>query len=996
MIRTSCCLVIVMAILSPDSRAAEIIDFDLQVAPILASQCIVCHNRNDFQGELDLTRRTSAMAGGESGPVIIRGDPEESLLWQYVSQDEMPPDHPLADTDKEILHGWIQSGADWGTDQIDPFQTTNAKRAGYDWWSLQPLAKPTPPAADDSAKSAIDAFVLRRLRDRGLVGSPPADSRTLVRRLSFDLLGLPPDADDLQAFLEDPTDSAYEHLVDKMLQSPHYGERWARHWLDVARFGESDGFEYDKLRPNAWRYRDWVVRAINDDMPYDKFVRWQIAGDVIQPGNPDAVMATGFLICGAHDSLIPAGDIQRAIMRQDELEDLVATVSQTCLGMTVNCARCHDHKFDPILQLDYYRISAGLAGVKRGDRAIPPTANVAALDRRIERLQQAIRAIEEPVRQAILRRRKDHGEQPAPPQPVRHWRFDDDLNDHISGLAGTAHGPARNVAGKLYVNEKSYVSTSPVAIDIGEKTLAAVVQLNSLNQRGGAAISLQTTDGVYFDAIVFGEREAKRWMAGSNGFARTQSFGGPAETEADKQPVHIAITYKSDGTITCYRNGQLYGQPYKTGIARFAKETAQVLFGLRHGTGVSDGRMLSGGILEAALYDHALSPHEVAAAAGAMSQSVSREELLASLDSETRAQLVTAQGELKALRGQRQGIANIKTFAVTPNKNPGIVHLLARGNPRQPAEEVAPGGIAAVIRNAAAKNHLPVFDLPADASDADRRRMLADWISSADNPLFARAIVNRVWHYHFGAGLVRTPNDLGFNGGQASHPELLDWLAATLIEQEWSLKQLHRTIVTSATYRQSSHRQEQNMKVDADNRYLWRMSPRRLEAEAVRDAVLVTAGQFNPQVGGRPYRDWKMFQHKGGWNYAPLDPDGAEFNRRSIYRTWARGGRNPLLDTFDCPDPSATSPARGVTTTPLQALALLNNSFILRMAEHFADRIENMTHSEGGQVKTAFQLALSREPSAQELDITKKLAREQGLQALCRVLLNSNEFLYLD
>jgi hypothetical protein len=301
---------------------------------------------------------------------------------------------------------------------------------------------------------------------------------------------------------------------------------------------------------------------------------------------------------------------------------------------------------------------------------------------------------------------------------------------------------------------------------------------------------------------------------------------------------------------------------------------------------------------------------------------------------------------------------------------------------------VSPAGIAV----------LPGADLrlPPDASDADRRRKLAEWIASEQNPLLARTIVNRVWHYHFGRGLIDTPNDLGFNGGQPTHRELLDWAACELIERKWSLKELHKLIVTSATYQQASRPRAECLAVDADNRLLWRYSPRRLEAEAVRDAMLAVSGQLNSSIGGASYMDFKPYENKNAQYYEPADPIGSEFNRRSVYRFWARGGKNPLLDTFDCPDPSTTTPKRGTTTTPLQALSLLNNSFTLRMADHLAERLEKERPSDAGkQVARAFELACGRPASADELAASTTFVREHGVAAFCRVLLNTNSFLYV-
>jgi hypothetical protein len=342
--------------------------FDAEVAPILARHCLECHGRSLQKGDLALATEETALAGGASGPAIEPGKPEESLVWIYVESDEMPRDRPaLSDAEKQRLHRWIAEGARWGTPEIDPFLVTTDRRAGHDWWSLQPLRRPEPPAVREGAwvRNEIDRFVLARLESHDLRPAPEADRRTLIRRLAFDLTGLPPSPEEVDSFVADDDDQAYEELVDRLLASPRYGERWARHWLDVVRFGESEGFEYNHVRENAWRYRDWVIQSFNEDLPYDEFVRQQIAGDILHPDDLDALIATGYHVCGTWDEVAHyegSAEMQRAT-RFDELEDLVATLGQGFLGLTINCARCHDHKFDPISQEEYYQFAALLGGV---------------------------------------------------------------------------------------------------------------------------------------------------------------------------------------------------------------------------------------------------------------------------------------------------------------------------------------------------------------------------------------------------------------------------------------------------------------------------------------------------------------------------------------------------------------------------------------------------------------------------------------------------------
>ncbi|HET6880715.1 MAG TPA: DUF1553 domain-containing protein [Pirellulales bacterium] len=980
--------------------------FNERVAPLLARNCLGCHNPSDKKGGLDLTRAEGLAAGGDSGPVMVPGDAPASLLWQRVESDEMPPPRKppaaspqLTAAAKETLKTWIAAGAPWSGGPIDWLSYTTDSRAGVDWWSLRPILAPPVPAPKqaDGDLLPIDAFILARLEAAGLSPSPPADRRTLIRRLYFDLVGLPPSPDEVEAFIADTSPRAYEELVDRLLASPHYGERWARHWLDVARYAESQGFERDRLRPNSWQYRDWVVAALNDDLPYDEFIRWQLAGDVFEPDDPRALIATGFLVAGPWDEVgqTQQSEAMKAVVRQDELEDLVTATCQTFLGLTVNCARCHDHKFDPVSQLDYYRVAAALSGVHHGERpTLKPGKSPASDELRatLEANEASLRArletLDAPVRERVLAQRR-----PAKvdmPVPIARWEFDVDGHDELGTVDAELHGAARVENGRLVLpGGDGFAATAPLDRTLVAKTLEAWVQLADLDQRGGGVIGIQTFDGAKFDSIVYGEREPRRWVAGSNFFVRTQDVGGAAETEAAERLIHVAVTYGSDNTITVYRNGLVYGRSYQAaGIEKFESGKAQVVFGLRHAPPAAN-KLLVGAIERAALYDRALTAEEVAAAAGLQPTQISEDELWAALTPRERSERRQLAFELSRLEIRRRLLAGGPAYAVVPSE-PKATHLLKRGDTRQPAEIVAAGGVAAVAAGKAD------FGLPPDAPEGERRKKLAEWITSPDNPLTARVIVNRLWQYHFGVGLVETPNDFGFNGGRPSHADLLDWLAAELIRQKWSLKAVHRQMVLSAAYRRSATFQAEAAKVDAANRLLWRKSPLRLEAEVLRDAILSVAGQLNPTLGGPGYRDFRTFTNNSQF-YEVHDVEGFTFQRRSLYRTVIRSGTSPLLDVFDCPDPSTIAPARAVTTTPLQALALLNDAFVLRMADRFADRLQADSESDiAAQVGNAYRLALARPARPDESAAAQTFVAEHGLSSFCRVLFNSNEFLYVD
>ncbi len=981
-------------------------ELEQRAAAVIGKRCVSCHNANEKEAGLDLSQSAAALKGGESGPSLVAGNVAASLLWQRVAADEMPPEKPLSDEERECLKSWIESGAKWPAAGIDPFAFTSESRAGYDWWSLQPLAQPELRYVPGSRSHPIDEFVDRRLAKVGLKRSPPADRRSLIRRLYVDLHGLLPTPDEIEVLLTDSRPDAITRLIDHLLAADEYGQRWGRHWLDLARFGESQGFERDKLRTNAWRYRDWVVNAFNNDLPYDEFARMQLAGDVLRPGDAQALIATGFLVAAPYDEVGKKQQslAMRAVVRQDELEDLVSVVTQTFLGLTANCARCHDHKFDPILQREYYQLTAALAGVQHGEPSIAKltgreelNALLSTYDARTSELQQQIELIDAEVRARILDKRLK-AERPQSgatlPKPIAHWSFDGNAQDEQGSLHVELRDRAQIKDGALLLNGQAYAVTAALQVDLREKTLEAWVKLDQADQSGGSAISVESLDGKVFDGIVFGEQTPGRWMAGSNNYVRTQPLDGPEERDAQERFVHMAIVYEANGQISAYRDGQLYGKSYRSpSVAEFKAGQSHVLLGLRHSP-VMPTRLLRGSIDRASLYDQALSPAQVAASAGVESNYVSEAEILASLSNQVGELRGQIRFELEQLAEHRRRVSDAKVYAVAAAE-PEETFVLLRGNPGTPGPPVGAGGIASI------EGVTSDFELPLDASDAERRRCLADWITDQHNPLFARVIVNRLWHHHFGVGLVDTPNDFGFNGGRPSHPELLDWLAAELIRGNWSLKHIQRCILTSATYQQSSLFRAEAGRVDQDNRLLWRMSPKRLDAETLRDVLLEFAGKLDRQSGGPGFYEFTTYVHNSQF-YDQRDAMGSTFERRALYRTWVRSARSSFLDAFDCPDPSTKAPQRAVTTTPLQALALLNNSFVLRMADSLAERAQHAQQSQAASGSTEAQLAFvlretfGRDASDQEMNDYVEFVNRTSLAAFCRAVFNSNELLYID
>lgn len=975
------------------------IDFDKQVAPILIHRCLDCHLGQDGKGGLDLSTLKGSLEGGDTAPAVVPNKPEQSLLWRKIKNDRMPPKKPLPETEKQILKAWLEQGAKWGTDPIDPFAVTTEHRAGRDWWALQPVKRPPVPKGEGLAQeSPIDAFIRAKLKEKKLTPSEQADPRTLVRRLYFDLVGLPPPIEVVDQFMKDPSESAYRRLVDDLLSSPQYGERWARYWLDIVRYGESDGFERNYPRPNAYHYRDFVIKALNRDMPYNQFAKYQIAGDAIQPNDLEAIKATGFLVAGIHNTVLGNNAIANKIARHDELEDIISTVGQTFLGLTVACARCHDHKFDPITQRDYYRMVANFDGVTHGEKnwVIWTDPKLNEYREELACLTAELNQLEFKVRERATSEFLAKLEHPIlEVTPLFRWSFSENDKSSKGSKGLILKGNAKIEQGKLILDGKgSFAMSAPLTKPIKEKTLEAWVKLTNLEQRGGGIISIEMDNGAIFDSIVFAERQPKKWLAGSNSFKRTQLVDGPDES-VHNEWIHIAIVYDSQNQITLYRNGKIYGPAYRLEQANplpsYKETQSRILIGLRH-TGAGNG-YFQGEIDEARIYNRALTPDEIALSAKLGPD-------VKGLDSVDVEKAFSAE-EVKYRKELQQRIENLsakiasatkteKIFAVVGTKIPKT-HVLARGDVTKPQEEVFPGGIQALQRE---------YQLRPESTEEARRKAFAEWIAHEKNPLFTRTIVNRLWHYHFGVGIVETPSDFGFNGGRPSHPELLDWLAAELVEAKFSLKHIHRLIVTSKTYRQSSQRRADCIAVDADNRLLWRKSPTRIDAETLRDSILFVSGKLDlSQIGGPSFNDVKTYHNSGTTFYEPLDKLPPEAYRRTIYRFSPRGERSAILETFDCPDPSAQTPRRQVTTTPLQALALWNNTFVLDCANDLAERVRKLSGTPkevSQQVKLAYRLTLSREPSEKEQQLAEQLVTKHGLAALTRVLFNCNEFIIIE
>lgn len=872
-------------------------------------------------------------------------------------------------------------------------------------WSIQPLERPAVPARA-TGDHPIDHFIRTRLEEQGLKPSPSADRRTLIRRLYFDLIGLPPTPAEIESFVNDPNPHAYEALVDRLLASPHYGERWARHWLDVVHFGETHGYDKDKPRPNAWPYRDYVIRSFNEDKPWARFIEEQVAGDVLYPFTRDGIEALGFIAAGPWDFIghaeVPESKIDGKIARHLDRDDMVANTMQSFNSLTVQCAQCHDHKFDPISQADYYALQAVFAAVDRTDKEYD-------LDPEVAKTRRALNQQREP----LVAEQKD-------------------LNERIRARAGEGLIALNDLISKAEKATKQSEAFGYHSVIEARQNAVKWVQIDL-----GRSVKLT-------QIILHPAKDDFAGIGEGFGFPVRYKVEAAVDSEFTQEVRMIA-----DHTGVDVPNPGLEPQAFEAVdvVARFIRVTATKLaprqkdfiFALaelsvidKAGNDVAAGATATAlDSIEAPLrwqksnLTDGWYPGLAGANTGELANlKTAREELLARcmLDDE-RGRLTELDEELKQVNGelaklppvQRAYVAAVHTGSGTftgtgaNGGQPRPIHLLKRGSVLTPAEEVGPGTLGVVP-------DLPSrFELPLGHAEGERRAALAKWLSDVRNPLTWRSIVNRVWQQHFGRGLVETPNDFGHMGAKPSHPELLDWLACEFRDGGQSLKQLHRLIVTSATYQQVSSSEfrvsgletsstrnpkpgTRNLELDADNRLLWRMNRRKLEAEAVRDAMLFVSGRLDPKMGGPSFQDFVIDkpEHSPHYLYDQHDPDAPQAQRRTIYRFLVRSQPQPFMAALDCADPSIQVATRNESVTALQSLALLNNALVISLSKHFAHRVEAEGGSISEQTARAFYLAIGRPPTDGEATQLSHVAEEHGLENLCRALFNLNEFAFVD
>ncbi len=993
--------------------------FQNEIAPILKQHCVRCHHGDLAEGDLSFENAATARLDD----IVQVESPDASYLLELITPDasgraEMPKDRPpLARQEIARIRDWIAGGAKWP----DDVQIKHAPMIDADWWSLQPIVAPALPELEPADASwmdnEIDVFVLRRLRQNGLGPSPPAKRRTLIRRLYYDLIGLPPTSDQIESFVNDPRSDAYDRLVDELLDSAHYGERWARHWLDLVHYGDTHGFDKDKLRPNAWPYRDWLIRSLNRDKNYTDFVREQIAGDVLYPDDADAVIATGMLVAGPFDWVghieVANDTLEKRRIRNVDRDDMVSTVMNSFVSTTVQCARCHDHKFDPVSQKDYYGMQAVFAAIDRADRTIPPPPalqpQVKQLQRQISDVEQEIQSIESAIAEKLNPRllpvqsameEIDQRLTELPPAIDRDSKTpDQNTNGFHSQFAG---GPdeARWVALRFPIAQQiDFVVVHPARpVDFPDTPGFAFPLRWRVELIDEVDAVTTVADFAAADFPNPGDRPVVLGVDRKHRFRELRIVGTRLATRSPSD----------DRYALALSEVQLFNRGENIVQRATVAASDSIDAGRWHTRYLNDGKTsrhtLTGG--DAALaFTQSLQERaelwrrrvELSGQAEALRAEIPR------LDrqrlTKLRDRLQELELKLDSLAAQRKVFAAATDFDRSGNfvptgGAPRQIFLLQRGDESLPLTQLGSVSPSALESLPDLRHH---FDLPAGHGEGDRRLALANWITDRDNPLTWRSIVNRVWQHHFGRGLVATANDFGRMGAPPSHPELLDYLAVRFRDGGQSLKQLHRMIVSSATYRQWSHHNPEFAQRDSGNQYLWRMNRRRLDAEQIRDTILAVAGQLDPTMYGPGFRAFGLKDdHSPHYDYLSYDPADPMAHRRSIYRFIVRSVPDPFFQSLDCADPSQIVDRRNETHTALQALTMLNNRFTVHMAHQLGEEIRQAQPDIDQQVVLAFRRVLGREPDDTERHLLVTVAREHSLANVCRILFNSNEFMFVD
>lgn len=918
MLKTS---IITLALLISSVVQAQTVDFKRDIQPILENRCWDCHSADAQEGDLRLDQRLGMLRGGGSGiAAIVPGKPDQSYLLDVISHRDpdlkMPPESDrIPEKEINLLTQWIQQGAIWpGQEEVD-------SKLESDHWAFQPIVRPQVPGKPQKGKNAIDAFLQAELKKQGLKYSASAEPLALLRRVSIILTGLAPTPEETTTFLatwKENSDKAYSDLVDRLMSSPHFGERWAQHWLDVIRWAETNGSEANLYRKNSWVYRDYVVRAFNEDKPYDLFVREQIAGDSLGSGE-----ATGFLVSGPH---VPAATVGRepAAIRQaraDRMDEIIQTVGPSILGMTIGCARCHNHKFDPVSLKDYYALTAVFEDIEFGGRQ-PEYAEQHPLSQRGAKILAQIDTLREKLK------------------ATGGWEED-------WGAYRELHFPAVTTKAVRVRFKTMYVGLDELEF-FGPKNLGQNLALANYGTKltGFPAAGIENRNPLA--RISDGEYGTMAWRA-------------RVEKDADQYP-YVQFDFKSNELVDRLRISSNREYYYDTDYLERMPTLPRYEFDVDYQKEDGSWQPWVGTwfVNKKLNQDHP-----------------ERQAILKEIQS-----LVLAYFE----QGPQPSF--VGRFI-----EPQITHVLLRGSPESPRDEVAPAGLELFSGN---------LGLSSESSGDERRLAFANWITSDQNPLTARVMVNRIWHHVFGTGIVSTTGDFGQAGAPPSHPELLEWLAAEFVSPEkqssnnhnWSMHHMIRLMVMSDAFRQSSLPNSDGLEKDAGARLLWRFPPKRVEAEVIRDSILLASGKLNPSIGGKSYRIHNQKKTYAQWEV--VNNYGPHTWRRLLYQERMRRVDDQIFTAFDFPDCGQVRAKRPVSTTPLQALNLLNSQFVLEQTKFIAERAMAESDSKlPAAVERCFHLLLGRTPDKDELKVCLSLADQYDLSIVCRALINSNEFAFL-
>ncbi|MGB0579472.1 MAG: PSD1 and planctomycete cytochrome C domain-containing protein [Limisphaerales bacterium] len=978
--------------------------FQETVRPVLMEQCLKCHGGEKERSGLNLATHELLLKGGDSGPVIDPEEPQGSLLMRLLRHREdpnMPPKGPrLSTTTLAAIERWIGLGAPYDKPLIEGSGAKTAMvvtDSDREFWSFKPLRK---------VDGNIDQFVRAKLKKRGLRPSAPALSRTFVRRAYLDLIGLPPTPKQLSAGMRE----SKEDLIDRLLDSQHYGERWARHWLDAARFAESHGFEQDYDRKYAFHYRDFVIKALNQDMPFDQFVRWQLAGDEFAPDNPLAMMATGFLGAGVFPTQLTEKEFESA--RYDELDDMAATMGTAMLGLTIGCARCHDHKFDPIPVKDYYQLVASFATTIRSE--IELDLNPGSFEKKMAAWQKSHRQVEQPLEAYIS--------QPEFRAAFKKWLDDGAPGDRELGSWSVLKITEAKSSGRgsLTVQPDGSVLAGGKAAAKETYTLKAKSQVPGVRSLRIEALTHKS----------FRRKGPGRAGNGNFVLSNIKVFASPVDPAAGKrQPVKLLSTKAThqQNQANLSAAASLDSNTEKTGwavdfggigkdqalVVAFAKPISfaggtKFEFELRFGNGgqhiigrprLSVSAEAEPPVVVGGGQSDARSAAFAAVKSGQLNE-VHRRELLPLFGRQDPKWVGLNQARLDSAAAKPQRIletVQVSSEGFKPTKHHADgrgfphfypqTHFLERGDPNQKKGVATQGFLQVLMRNGKATGQWQEAP-PKDWRTSYRRRGLANWITDEKNGaghLLARVIVNRLWHHHFGRGIVSTPNDFGLQGAEPTHPELLEYLANRLIAFDWKLKPLHREIMLSATYAQKSAPSREFSAIDPANQFLWRFAPRRLEAEVIRDSMLAVSGQLDTKMFG----PGTLSAHK----------------RRSIYFMIKRSRLVPEMQIFDQPEPLVSQGSRPRTTIAPQALLFMNSPQVIEYARALAG--QSLEYSYDGAIRTIYRQVLNRDPSADEFReardfmVTQEQTYETTAAKLlaradfCQVMFGLNEFIYL-